>query len=272
MVLCMEGSAPWDLVADGYVAESMAMLRPYSVDAIAALDLARTDHVLDVACGPGTTVFELGSAVARVTAIDFSDNMVAHLQRGLDQRGWTHVVARVMDGQSLEFPDDSFDACVSMFGLLFFPDRARGLAEVRRVLRPGGRFAMSSWPPLVESELMSALIPAFAAAVPEMPANNDPLPLGSLEALSIELMSAGFDSVRATRMEHRVSFDTVEDAWRLMEKGALPVVKMANQLGPEEWSRRRVIAMDYLRDTMTFPAALMAPGLLAVAAAPTRED
>jgi ubiquinone/menaquinone biosynthesis C-methylase UbiE len=54
-----------------------------------------------------------------------------------------NVSVSVEDGQALPFPDRSFDAVLCNFGLMFFPDPVRGLSEFRRVLRPGGRVAIS---------------------------------------------------------------------------------------------------------------------------------
>jgi ubiquinone/menaquinone biosynthesis C-methylase UbiE len=53
-----------------------------------------------------------------------------------------------MDGQNLLFPDTEFDFAFSMFGLMLFPDRCKGMAEMFRVLKPGGRCAISTWTPI----------------------------------------------------------------------------------------------------------------------------
>ena len=70
--------------------------------------------------------------------------MVDVVARRLREGGHASAVARVMDGQALDLADDAFDAAVSMFGLMFFPDAASGVAEARRVVRPGGSWAWSS--------------------------------------------------------------------------------------------------------------------------------
>ena len=59
--------------------------------------------------------------------------------------GLKGVTVNEMDGQALTFPDDTFDAAFSIFGLMFFPDRAKGMREMHRVLRPEGRVGIVVW-------------------------------------------------------------------------------------------------------------------------------
>lgn len=71
---------PWQRVADGYVEVTRPELAPYSADAIGLVAPASDARVLDVACGPGTMTLQVAPRVARVTAVDFSENMIAHLR------------------------------------------------------------------------------------------------------------------------------------------------------------------------------------------------
>lgn len=112
-----------------------------------ALWLARVrDHarVLDVATGFGTLAFEAARQGARAVAVDFADEMVAHLRARL---AGERVAVRAcrMDGQHLAFRDATFHAVFSMFGLMYFRSRSAGLRELLRVLRPGGRAVVGTW-------------------------------------------------------------------------------------------------------------------------------
>lgn len=119
-------------------------------------------HILDVAAGPGNVSKALLIEGARlVTALDLSYNMLAEgARRGLPDIQWVNG-----DGQSLPFPDASFDAVTISFGLRNIPDPQRALAEFARVTRPGGRlvvceFAAPTWAPFREvymTYLMGAL-------------------------------------------------------------------------------------------------------------------
>ena len=93
--------------------------------------------VLDVACGPGTLAFLAARRGAEVMAVDFCAGMIGELAARLAETP-AAIEARVADGMDLPLESGAFDAAFSMFGLMFFPDRARGFAELHRVLRPGG--------------------------------------------------------------------------------------------------------------------------------------
>jgi ubiquinone/menaquinone biosynthesis C-methylase UbiE len=109
-----------------------------------AAGVAPGSRVLDIATGTGLSA-EAALAVVgptgHVTAADISPEMVAKARDRLGDA--PNVSLSVEDGQTLPFPDESFDAVVCNLGLMFFPDPERGLAEFRRVLRPGGRVAVS---------------------------------------------------------------------------------------------------------------------------------
>lgn len=95
------------------------------------------DRVLEVGCGEGELAEQLAAVVSDVVAIDQSPRMVELTRaRGVD--------ARVADVQELPFPDDSFDAVLAAWVLYHVPDLDRGLSEIGRVLRPGGRLVATT--------------------------------------------------------------------------------------------------------------------------------
>ena len=101
-------------------------------------------RVLDIATGTGLSAAAALAVVGptgHVSAADISPSMVAKARERLGAA--PNVSVSVEDGQALSFADASFDAVLCNLGLMFFPEPVRGLAEFRRVLRPGGRVAVS---------------------------------------------------------------------------------------------------------------------------------
>jgi demethylmenaquinone methyltransferase / 2-methoxy-6-polyprenyl-1,4-benzoquinol methylase len=109
-----------------------------------AADLARVgpgDRVLDVATGTGDLALELAGRVApggTVVGCDFSEGMLARARAKAEGRG-AGLSFEWGDALELPYPDDSFDAAAVGFGARNFSDLAGGLAEMARVVRPGGR-------------------------------------------------------------------------------------------------------------------------------------
>ena len=95
------------------------------------------DRVLDACCGTGDLAVASLQAGATVTGLDFSERMLERARRKSDEIDWVQG-----DAEKLPFEDASFDAATVGFGVRNLADLERGLAELRRVLRPGGRVAI----------------------------------------------------------------------------------------------------------------------------------
>jgi ubiquinone/menaquinone biosynthesis C-methylase UbiE len=98
--------------------------------------------VLDVATGAGHTAVRIAPRVRSVIAVDIAPEMIERTRELAIERGVANVTARVMDVESLEFADDSFDAVTCRIAPHHFVDIAGSVAEIHRVLRPGGRFVV----------------------------------------------------------------------------------------------------------------------------------
>ncbi len=238
---------PWDLVASKYDELVVPLFEAFARRAIERLELGSAQRVLDVACGPGTASALLARAGHDVDSVDFSEAMLAQLKRKLAPGGplaGASIRPQHMDGQKLTFADASFDGALSMFGLMFFPDRARGFAELHRVLRPGARACVSSWLPLERTPAMGWAFGAFASVTPPPPKDappREPL-LEDPDVFANEMRAAGFQDVRVEQCSAPLPVSSVEEFWHHMQESSAPIVLFKRKAG-DAWPEldRRIL-------------------------------
>ncbi|MBF6129215.1 class I SAM-dependent methyltransferase [Nocardia brasiliensis] len=238
---------PWDLVADGYAEFAPALMQPFSDRALEFASLTTASQVIDVAAGTGLLSLLAAPQVARVHAIDFSEPMLARLNAAARAGGLTNIETKVGDGQDLPYESDRFDAGFSMFGLMFFPERAKGFGELFRVLRPGGTAVVSSWAPVVESPLMRLMFGAIAAADPSIQEPQpDYLGLENPEIFETEMRRAGFEAVSIQRHSTALAYADAEQLWDTMVRSSAPLTLMRRNVGEREWTERVSLMKSYL--------------------------
>jgi SAM-dependent methyltransferase len=241
---------PWNEVAAEY-REAFSGRLPTLLDrAIALLEPASTDTVLDLATGPGTLAMRIAPAVARVVAVDFAEKMIDELRVSVDRLGLDNVEARVMDGHALGFSQAAFDSVGSMFGWFMFADRARSLAEIHRVLRPGGRLLVTSWMPPDRNRLLGAALSALRSALPDLPRPAGPLPTQIPEVVAGELRAAGFRDDATEVVTVDVPMGSVEEYWHMFERAGAPLVLLRNKIGAEGWRAVADQCLAHLRDQL----------------------
>jgi SAM-dependent methyltransferase len=169
------------------------------------LDLARVgpgSRVLDIASGagePAITAAKRVGAIGSVLATDISPNILAFAQQAAHRQGVGDVLkTRVMDGEHLDLPDDSFDAVLSRVGLIYFPDQQGALTGMRRVLKPGGRVAAVVYTTPEQNRFFSipvSIIRRRAQLPPPLPGQPGPFSLGGPGVLEEAFRRAGFRDI-----------------------------------------------------------------------------
>ena len=225
---------PWSLVADDYTLELLPMFELFSRDALSLAPTPAGARLLDVAAGPGTLTLIAAESGRSLSAIDFSPQMVQNLKRRLNgaQLG---ADVRLGDGQALPWGDAEFDAAFSMFGLMFFPDRARGFSELYRVLKPGGVAVVSSWASF--EGIFASVMAAMREVLPDIPFGAGTGPLGDADGFAGELSAAGFRDVKVTPYTHTLSADSPAEVWSSCQRTTAPIVLLKKRLGDAKWTQ-----------------------------------
>jgi ubiquinone/menaquinone biosynthesis C-methylase UbiE len=201
---------------------------------------------LDLCCGHGNVTAALISRGCHVVGVDFSPAMLS-----LARQRVPAATLMEADAQHLPFGDAEFEVVVSNFGMLHIPDQPRALAEVRRVLRPGGQFAMTVW-------CGPDVSPCFAALYQVVRAHGDPgisPPPGpdmhqfANRAVAAQLLSeAGFAHLETTIVDCAWDLDRAEDLSEIFEQATVRAAKiLASQPEPNLCAIRSALA-DLVRE------------------------
>jgi len=145
------------------------IFEPYAVDLAARVARFGPARVVEVAAGTGVVTRQLAVMLAepaRLVATDVNPAMIEEAARIGTARP---VEWRQADAMQLSFDDASHDAVVCQFGVMFFPDRRRAFAEMRRVLSPGGLLAFNTWSSIEANEFADAVTDALATVFPDDP-------------------------------------------------------------------------------------------------------
>ncbi len=225
----------FDRAAETYDAVAGAYHDHFGARLVELAGLRRGGAILDVACGRGAVLVPAASQVGptgRVVGVDLSPEMVRFAQERIDEAG-VDAELHVMDAERLDFPDATFAAVVSGFGIFFLPHPEAAMAGFRRVLAPGGTVAVSTWGVeddrwAWEDELLADVDVARRAV--QRPFDQP----ADLEAL---LCAAGFDDVQVQAIHHDVELADADEWWAW--KWSYSLRGLLEQLPPDRLDRLR---------------------------------
>ncbi|MBV9654863.1 MAG: methyltransferase domain-containing protein [Acetobacteraceae bacterium] len=152
------------------------VFEPLTRRAIAAASPRPGERVLDIGCGCGGTVLALAEHVGtggHVLGVDISEPMSARARQRIAAAGYTNLEIVVADAGNYAFAAGESDLLFSRFGVMFFPDPAAALANLRLAMRPGGRLQWVVWRPLTDNPWFRIPLEAALPVLPP-PAPADP--------------------------------------------------------------------------------------------------
>ena len=140
--------AVFNAASDYFDAPALSFWNRFGQQTIDRLSLRSGDRVLDVCCGTGASAIPAAVCVGstgHVLGIDLAESLLKIARNKSQQQGLENIEFRYGDFESLGFPNESVDAIVCVFGIFFVPDMHAAIRELWRMLRPGGKLAITSW-------------------------------------------------------------------------------------------------------------------------------
>lgn len=174
------------------------LFEPYAEEVARRARVFTPGHVLETAAGTGIVTQVLHEALtdANIVSTDLNPAMLDVAAKRVRSDKVTFECA---DAQDLRFADETFDLVVCQFGVMFFPDKVKANAEVRRVLRNGGRYLAVIWDRLERNPASKIVNDALTELYPDdPPAFLTRMPFGYADPGAIEqdMRAAGFDDVQ----------------------------------------------------------------------------
>ena len=209
--------AAWDMIAPGYDRTNTPTQMWLGNEGLRRAGLRLGMRFLDVAAGSGALSIPAARLGAQVLATDQSPVMLDLLEKRARKEGLS-VETRVMDGHALQLEDNSFDMAGSQFGVMLFPDMPKGISEMARVVKPGGRVVMSVYGDPHRIEFFGLFVDAIQSVRPDFtgpPMDPPPLPfqLQDPEGLRKELAAAGLSDIKVESITETTEFQTGMELW-----------------------------------------------------------
>ena len=209
----------WEAVSDRYEEHFARLTRQSASVLLNAAKVTQGVRVLDACCGPGMLAAEAARRGAKAVGIDFSEAFLeiarTRVSRVPFQRG---------DAQALDFDDESFDAVVCGFGVIHLPEPGRALSEFQRVVRRGGRVALSTWEAPKPSNgfgLLYGAIKSHGNMDVPIPHGPDFFQFSHAETMTSALVDSGLTNAEAFVVDQTWELDDHDGLLTIMLEGAV---------------------------------------------------
>lgn len=218
---------------------------------VTRLGLAAGERVLDVCCGSGASAIpaaEIVGSEGAVVGVDLAENLLELARAKANQRGLTNIHFQSGDLMHLPFEDESFDTAVCVFGIFFVPDMEAALRELKRVVRNGGRVAITTWGPRFFEPASTVFWNSIRDVRPDLYKGFNPWDRTSeVDALLRLLAGAGLSETEAVAESDWQAVNEPEDWWAMiMGSGYRGTVE---QLSVEDRERVRRANLEFIQRT-----------------------
>jgi len=215
-----KAATTYNAAADYYDHPANTFWERYGRRTVERLGLTAGARVLDVCCGSGASAIPAAKIVGpsgSVTGVDLAENLLELARGKAKQQGLENIDFQSGDMTRLPFADDTFDVVVCVFGIFFVPDMESALRELKRVLRTGGKLAITTWGPRFFEPANTAFWNSVRNARPDLYKGFNPWDrICEVDDLRTLLETAGFKESDVKAESGSQPVDSPDDWWAMI--------------------------------------------------------
>jgi ubiquinone/menaquinone biosynthesis C-methylase UbiE len=243
-----KAAATYDAAADHFDDEPLRFWEGIGRSTVARLGLPAGANVLDVGCGTGASALPAAQAVGpdgSVLGVDLAARLLDRARTKAVNYGLTNIEFRLADMTALGYPDSRFDAVVSVFSIFFVPDMEGLVRELWRMVRPGGKLAVTTWGPRIFEPAYSRWLAAIKQERPDLHSAFNPWDrITDVAAVKRLLLDGGVTNVEVTAEDGFQPLRSAEDWWIIALGSGLRWT--IDQMGPKVAARVRADNIHWL--------------------------
>lgn len=246
-----KAATTYNAASDFYDHPANTFWSRYGRRTVERLRLPPGERVLDVCCGSGASALPAAETVGptgSVVGLDLAENLLALARSKAKERNLNNVEFRSGDMTQLPFAEGSFDVVVCVFGIFFVPDMEAALRELKRVLRVGGKLAITTWGPRFFEPATTAFWNSVRDVRPDLYKGFNPWDrISDVDSVRSLLAAAGLDEIEVVAESGSQPVNSPEDWWAMiMGSGYRGTIE---QLDPTDQERVRLENLDFIRRT-----------------------
>ncbi len=245
----IKAAETYNAAADHFDDSPLAFWDRYGQRTIHRLNLRQGASILDVACGSGASALPAAEAVGstgHVTAVDLAERLLRMGHTKAAALGLTNIHFLPGDMTDLGYPDENFDAVVCVFGVFFVPDMEALVKELWRMVRRGGKLAVTTWGPRIFAPVYDIWREAVKAERADLYTAFNPWDrITEVQTVESLFHNAGINNVMVAAEDGRQALRIPEDWWTVALGSGLRWT--IDQMGSEAASKVRQHNLEWIR-------------------------
>lgn len=235
----VKAQTTYNAASDHFDDTPLGFWERYGQRTVERLRLAPGSTVLDVGCGTGASALPAAEKVApngRVIGVDLAEKLLALGRAKAASQGLQNIEFRVGDMQHLGFPDAHFDAIISVFSIFFVPNMEQQVRELWRMVRPGGRLAITTWGPHFWQPMYGRWLEAIQRLRPDLYSGFNPWDrITTPEAVKQLLLGGGVPETEIMPENGSQTLRSPDDWWTMVLGSGLrwTVDQMGSQISAQ---------------------------------------